>query len=118
MLNCPLNTKILLCTQPVDMRKSFDGLCGVVQERLSLDVRSGYLFLFINRRGDRLKALWWDVDSCVIWYRRLESGTFELPKSAAKEPHVTIDATQLAMLIGGVALRAAQRRRKRYRVPA
>ena len=117
MLTCPTNTKIFLYIKPVDMRKSFDGLCGVVQEQLSLDVRSGYLFLFINRRGDRMKALWWDADSCVIWYKRLESGTFEMPHSAEQETHVTLDATQLAMLIGGVALRSSQRRRKRYNAP-
>ena len=117
MLTCPTNTKIFLYIKPVDMRKSFDGLCGVVQEQLSLDVRSGYLFLFINRRGDRMKALWWDADSCVIWHKRLESGTFEMPNSAEQETHVTLDATQLAMLIGGVALRSSQRRRKRYNAP-
>lgn len=118
MLTCPTNTKIFLYTKPVDMRKSFDGLCGIVQEQLSLDVTSGYLFLFISGRGDRMKALWWDSDGCIIWYKRLEKGTFEMPRSGENVTHVAIDATQLAMLIGSVSLRAAKQRRKRYRVPA
>ena len=76
------------------------------------NVLEGHLFLFVNKRRDRLKALWWDRDGLVIWYKRLERGCFELPRNAAERPHITLDATALAMLLGGVPL--GTRRRVRY----
>jgi transposase len=61
--------RVYLCTRPTDMRKGFDGLQGI----------SGHLFLFLNRHRDRIKLLWWDRDGLVIWYKRLEAGTFQQP---------------------------------------
>ena len=69
--------------------------------------------LFVNKRGDRLKALWWDQDGLIIWYKRLECGCFERPAARADQKHVTLDATELAMLLGGVSL-ASVKRRKRF----
>ena len=113
MLGIPTNAKIFFCTQPVDFRKSFDGLCGIVHSVFGQRVTDGHLFLFTNRRRDRIKALWWEPGGLILWYKRLERGTVELPGAPYGQPHATIDATQLAMLIGGVPLAAAQHRRRR-----
>ena len=63
------------------MRKSFDGLCGIVQAEFARDIRDGDLYLFLNRRGDRIKAMYWDRDGIAIWMKRLERGTFEARSS-------------------------------------
>ena len=86
----------------------------VVRSVFQADPTDGSLFLFINRRRDRLKMLYWDRDGLAIWYKRLESGTLESIGADGKAT-VEIDATQLAMLLGGVTLGSA-RRRKRYAV--
>jgi transposase len=95
------------------MRKSFDGLQVLVQQVFQLDPLEGHLFLFVNRRRDRVKILWWDRDGLALFYKRLEAGTYQLPVVAADAQGVEIDATQLALLLGGIDLRSA-RRRKRY----
>jgi len=113
MLSLPLNTSIYLCVAPVDLRKSFDGLSGLVESVFQRNLLDGHLFLFLNKRRDRLKALWWERDGLTIWYRRLERGTFEVPPFADGAAHLALDATDVAMLLGGVSL-ATARRRKRY----
>ncbi len=113
MLNSPSNANIYLCGQAVDLRKSFDGLSGLVESVFQRNVLDGHLFLFVNKRRDRIKALWWDRDGLVLWYKRLEHGTFEMPQSSAGQTYVTLDETELAMLLGGVSL-ASAKRRKRY----
>ena len=72
--------RVFLCTRPTDLRKGFDGLSGLVQEGFSQDPLSGHLFLFLNRRRDRMKILYFDCDGLVIWYKRLEVGSFQNPK--------------------------------------
>lgn len=116
MLTAPTHVPIYLCTRAVDLRKSFDGLCGVVEAAFGKNLLEGGLFLFVNRRRDRLKALWWEPGGLVIWYKRLEQGTLELPQADATQPYVTIDATQLAMWLGGVSLAHARQRRRRMQV--
>lgn len=112
MLNLPSLTRIYLCATPVDLRKSFDGLSGIVESVFEKNVLDGHLFLFLNKQGDRLKALWWDRDGLVIWYKRLESGCFEMPPATGDQKHITLDATELAMLLGGVSLGSAKRRKR------
>jgi transposase len=116
MLSLPAQTDVYLCAQPVDLRKSFDGLGALVESVFQRNVLDGYLFLFVNKRQDRLKALWWDHDGLVIWYKRLERGCFELPRGEQDQTHVAMDATALAMLLGGVPLSTP--RRRRYARPA
>jgi transposase len=116
MLNLPAQTNVYLCVQPVDLRKSFDGLGSLVETVFEGNVLDGHLFLFVNKRRDRLKALWWDRDGLVIWYKRLERGCFELPRGGQDQTHVTLDGTALAMLLGGVPLSTP--RRRRYSLPA
>jgi transposase len=113
MLGLPNGAKIYFCSQPVDLRKGFDGLCQVVAQHIEKNVLDGGLYLFTNRRRDRIKALWWEPGGLVLWYKRLEQGTFEMPRASEGQAHATIDATQLAMLIGGVPLASARARRKR-----
>ncbi len=113
MLSLATNTRIWLCTTPTDMRKSFDGLSGLVQSVFARDVLEGDLFVFVNRRRDRIKLLWWDRDGLALWYKRLESGTFETPCLGTDRSHVELDVTEMAMLLGGVSL-ASVKRRKRY----
>jgi transposase len=118
MLSLPANVRIYLCATPTDMRKSFDGLHTLVRQVFQLDPLDGHLFLFVNRRGDRVKILWWDRDGLALYYKRLEAGTYHLPvvlKDADAEG-VEIDATQLAMLLNGVDVRSAKRRKRYSRV--
>jgi transposase len=79
MLSLPLPVRIYLCTSPVDLRKSFDGLAQLVREFLAIDPLSGHLFVFRNKRGDRLKLLYWESGGYTIIYRRLEIGVFRFP---------------------------------------
>jgi transposase len=113
MLTLAANLRIYLHTRPTDMRKSFDGLSGLVRSVFGADPTDGNLFLFVNRRGDRIKLLWWDRDGLALFYKRLEAGTFETLPADDGTDVVEIDATQLAMLLGGVTL-ASAKRRKRY----
>ena len=113
MLTFAPNLRIYLCARPTDMRKSFDGLCALVRGVFQADPLDGSLFLFINRRGDRIKAMWWDNDGLALFYKRLESGTFEMLKPEGEAATVEIDAAELAMLLSGVSLASAERR-KRY----
>ena len=113
MLNLPGNVRIYLCTMPTDMRKSFDGLHALVRQVFQIDPLDGHLFLFVNRRRDRVKLLWWDRDGLALFYKRLEAGTYELPAVRDEAEGVEIDATALALLLSGVELQSAKRR-KRY----
>jgi transposase len=114
MLSLPSRTKVFLCMSPVDMRKSFDGLFGIIREEFQQDPLSGHLFLFVNKRRDRMKAIFWDDDGFVIWYKRLEAGTWQLPGSAATV--LELEAHQLVMILRGIDLNSA-RRRARYQAP-
>ena len=69
--------RVFLCTRPTDLRKGFDGLSGLVREGFSQDPLSGHLFLFLNRRRDRIKILYFDRDGLAIWFKRLEVGSFQ-----------------------------------------
>jgi len=104
MLSLPLSIRVYVCMQPTDMRRSFDGLSAMTEHLLRQNPFSGHLFVFVNRRGDRLKILWWDRGGYVIYYRRLEEGTFQLPLSDGDA--VEIDASELAMILDGVDLAA------------
>jgi transposase len=115
MLQIPAKVSIFLHTEPTDMRKGFDGLSGIVRSQFGADPLDGSLFLFINRRRDRLKILHWDGTGYWLYYKLLEAGTFEVIES--DETCLRIDAAQLTMLLAGVSL-ANITRRKRYRRPA
>ena len=116
---------IYLFTLPTDMRKSFDGLCGLVETHLHgaeggctgvKAVTGGQLFVFLNRRRDRMKVMYFDGDGLAIWYKRLERGRFQLPGVADGADHIIIDARQLRLILDGIDL-ASVRRRQRYQPP-
>lgn len=107
-------TRIWLCNGPTDMRRGFDRLAEQAQQVTQQDPRAGHLFLFRSRGGDRLKVLYFDRDGYALWYKRLEEGTFKLPKIAAEQTSVELKASELAMLLDGIDL-ASVRRVKRYR---
>ena len=113
MLSIPANVCVYLCTKATDMRKGFDGLHTMVVQVFQRDPLDGHLFLFVNRRRDRLKILWWDRDGMALFYKRLEAGTYQLPASSDDVEGIEIDATDLAILLNGIDLRSAKRR-KRY----
>ena len=107
-------TRIWLCTGPTDMRRGFDRLAEQARQVTRRDPQSGHLFVFRSRRGDRLKALYWDKDGYALWYKRLEQGTFKLPKLAAEQVSVELKASELAMLLDGIDL-GSIKRVERYR---
>ena len=84
MLSIAPPPTIYLHSGATDMRKSFDGLSGIIRGNFGGDPADGSLFLFVNKRRDRIKALWWDGDGFVLWYKRLEQGPFELEADAPR----------------------------------
>ena len=132
MLSLSSTTRVFLATEPTDMRKGFDGLFALVENVIREDPFSGHLFVFRNRRRDRLKVLWWDRDGLAIFYKRLESGSYQFPmdasvKGSAVKGTVANDADpaalrceirsdELALLLEGIDLGSVKRRR-RYRRP-
>ena len=114
MLSLPSSVRIYLGTQPADMRRSFDGLAFLVQQFLQGDPLSGHLFVYRNKAADRIKVLFWDGDGYVIYYKRLEKGTFRFPTGSGAS--VTVRAADLTMLLDGVDLTSV-RRRRRYQRP-
>jgi transposase len=113
MLNLSRTVKIFLGLAPVDLRKGFDSLAALVETVLAQDPLSGQLFVFRNKRADRVKVLYWDGDGYAIWYKRLESGTFRFPQPAENTASLSVSAADLAMLLDGVELTSV-RRRPRY----
>lgn len=116
-----LAVKVYLATGPTDMRKGFDSLAALVRDHLGRDPLSGSLFLFVSRAGDRLKILYWDTDGFALWYKRLEEGTFRLPRASVAGvgvgAGVELKASELAMLLEGLDLARLQRH-PRFALPA
>jgi transposase len=105
--------RIFLCTQPADMRRSFDGLAAMTKDILREDPLSGHLFVFRSRRGDRVKILWWSSGGYCLWYKRLEEGTFRFPEGGAGEAAgVEVASGDLSLLLEGIDLAGARRRRR------
>jgi transposase len=117
MINFVPELRIYLYRGPVDMRKSYDGLYGVVSRDYQRDVRDGGLFLFLNRRRDRIKLFYWDRDGLAIWMKRLEAGRFQMPSASDDATHVVLDVTELNMLLTGIEL-IGIKKRKRYVRPS
>ena len=106
MLSLPPSVRVFVCTTPTDMRKSFDGLCALVQSVLKQDPFSGHLFVFLSRRRDKVKILYWDRSGFCLLYKRLEEGTFRMPE------HREIGSRELVMVLEG--LDAAEVRERRW----
>lgn len=104
MLSLSSSVRILIATEPTDMRKGVDGLCRIAEAEMGGDIYAGTVFVFVSRRRDRLKILTWDTGGFVIFYKRLEAGQFKVPRVRDGEKVGRIDATQLTMLLRGIDL--------------
>lgn len=107
----PPTVRIFLCRQPTDMRRSFDGLAALARDVVKEDPLTGHMFVFRNRNGDRLKLLWWDRSGFCLFYKRLEEGSFQLPRVGGE-----MQAADLALMLEGIDLNQAIRQ-KRYTLP-
>ena len=115
MLSLTSALRIFLAVEPADMRKGFDGLSQLVRDRVAQDPLSGHLFVFRNKRRDRIKILYWDRDGFALWYKRLEKGTFRFPE--AKGGRVEVTPAEMAAVLEGIDLSRA-RRQARFSLPA
>ena len=118
MLTISPNTRISLCTSPIDMRKSFNGLLGIVRGSLRVDPLTPAFFVFFNRSRDKIKILYWDNDGFAIWYKRLEKGTFHLTLPDTGKTSVTLTRAQLAMLLEGIDFQNVKQRKRFFKKTA
>jgi len=102
MLRLPAGIKVWVSIAPVDMRKSFNGLAALVQTQWQQDVMSGQLFVFMGKRKDRVKVLYWDENGFALWYKRLESGVYRLPR--VEKTVVKMSMVELSLLLEGIDL--------------
>lgn len=109
MLTVAAGARVYLATEPVDLRRGHDGLSALVRTRFGMDPLDGHLFVFVGRRIDRVKILFWDRGGFVLYYKRLARGRFRMPKASAGADRIVLDGTELAMLLGGFDLVAARR---------
>ena len=114
MIHLPASVRVYLCLAPTDMRCSFDGLHALVRDHLQLDAFAGHLYLFANRRRDRVKILYWDRDGFAVWAKRLETGVFVIPSAEPPATRIEITTEELGALLSGIDLKQAARG-KRYR---
>jgi transposase len=115
VLTLPPSVKIYVAAEPVDARKSFDGLAALVQSEFGLEPLSGHLFAFLNRRGHIAQMLFWDRNGFCLVKKRLEAGTFRLMRDPeGNATHVEINSGELALMLEGIELKDSIQR-KRYR---
>ena len=116
MLSINGSVKIFIATNPIDCRKSHDALAALAEHQLRENPLSGNLFLFINKRADRIKLLYWDGDGYALWYKRIESGTVRLPQPPENATRMEISSVDLAMILSGIDMTGIQRL-KRFQQP-
>jgi transposase len=109
MLMLPQSVKVYIATAPLDMRKSFNGISALVACELQIDVTTGDLFVFLNKRGDKVKVMYWDRNGFCLWQKRLERGVFRLPSVRSKV--YKIGVSELTLLLEGIDLTDKQRLR-------
>jgi transposase len=116
MFNLAPSRRIFIHAVPTDLRKSFDGLCGIVSAQFQRNILDGDYFVFFNRSLNRCKILLWDRDGLILVYKRLEVGRFQRPLTRGDHSlAIEVDSTTLTLILAGVDL-ASVKRRKRYRV--
>lgn len=113
MIALPPQIRVFLYRLPTDMRKSFHGLVALTESAMQQDPLSGSLFVFLNRRRDRLKILYWGQTGFCIWYQQLEKGTYQLPEEP-REEHEAMEVTrsQLSLILDGIDLSSVRQRRR------
>ena len=113
MLTLGAPAQVYVAAEAIDLRKGFDALAAATREIIRADPLSGHWFVFVNRRQNRLKVLVWEPSGYLLLYKRLERGRFHLPTTPAPGArHVEIEATELGLMIEGIDLRGARRRRR------
>lgn len=117
MLSLQPNTRYFMYQGYADMRKSFNGLCGIVTSELSQDILSGDIFIFLNKRKTHIKLLQWEGDGFAIYYKRLEKGTYEFPVRASSDNESLITYSQLLLILQGVSLKKVHYRKRYKKVP-
>jgi transposase len=111
MIYLPASVRVYLCLSPCDMRRSFDGLHALMRDHLQMDAFAGHLYIFANRRKDRLKILYWDRSEFAIWAKRLEAGVFAIPSGEPASRRCEITIEELVALLSGIDLEQAIRRK-------
>lgn len=106
-----------LFNQPTDMRKSFDALSGLIRNHLDSNPLNGEVFIFINKCRDKIKLLHWQGSGFLLYYKRLEQGTFEIPRYDASIGSISLNYAQMVMIMDGLSIKNLQQR-KRYEHPA
>lgn len=104
MLTIPGNAHLFLCHHPVNMRKSFEGLSALIEQLFPGEIFSGAYFIFLNRRKDHMKVLFWDKDGLVIWFKRLEKGSFAWKWG----DEITLDRRAFLMMLEGITPKRLQ----------
>ena len=118
MLTLPSSVRIFIAAEPVDLRRGFDGLAAATRSLIAEDPLSGHVFAFLNRRSNRIKLLVWDRTGYLLLYKRLERGTFRIPRQPHRgKRHVEVDAGELGLMLEGLDLRGARRQRRWRRLP-
>jgi transposase len=116
VLTFPASVRIFVCAEPVDLRRGFDRLASAAREVVRQDPASGHVFAFLNRRRDRIKMLVWDRTGYLLLYKRLSRGTFSLPsRPLPGRRHIEVDGAHLMMMLEGIELATARRRRRYQR---
>jgi transposase len=108
VIGLPATVRVFVAVAPADLRKGYDGLSQLAREAIQEDPLSGHLFVFSNRKRDRIKILYWDRDGYAAWMKRLERGTYRWPSPASD--HVEWTAAELAAVLGGIDLEATRKR--------
>jgi transposase len=118
MLTLPSSVRVYMAVEATDMRRSFDRLAATVEGVFGFDITEGHLFVFINRKADQAKCLFWDRTGLCILHKRLEAGTFRRVRDAASgAQHVEIDAAELSLMLEGIDLTGAKRKKRFRRGP-
>jgi transposase len=112
MIALASQVRVFLYRRATDMRKSFHGLVALIESELQQDPLSGSLFVFVNRRRDRIKILYWGQTGFCIWYQQLEKGTYQLPDATACDVQDTLEVTrsQLSLILDGIDLGSVRQR--------
>jgi transposase len=118
VLTLPASVRIYIAAESVDLRRGFDGLAAATRELIRENPLNGHLFVFLNRRKNRVKVLVWDRTGYLLLYKRLERGTFRLPTEPRPGArHIEVDAGELGLMMEGVDLKSATRRDRWRRLP-
>ena len=107
MLMLPAGLKVFLASHPLDMRKSFNGIAAIIQSQFNRPANTGHLFVFGNRRSDKIKVFYWDRNGFVQWYKQLEKGRFRFPEQPAKI--IEMSVSDLTLLLEGIDFTHAER---------